>query len=775
MKRFLYSIGFIASILFFFNFLFVHYQVFAQSAKANVRVTITSDGLAVPYANISITNSSLGTTSDSLGKFWLKNVPLGEIELKISAIGFRTQIKKIIIKNSETLQLLIDLEEDVAMMNEVVVTGTMREITKLSSPVPIEVFSVGFLEKTSSPTLFEGLQIVNGVRPQVNCAVCNTGDIHINGMEGAYTMVLIDGMPIMSGLATVYGLNGIPNSMVERIEIVKGPASALYGSEAVGGLINVITKQPQKVPTITLDLMGTTWKEGNLDFGSKWRIKKLTSMLGVNYFHLDNPADKNHDGFTDVTQQQRVSVFNKWSFERKNHRVATFAARYVYEDRWGGQTQWNKTYRGSDIWYGESIYTNRWELTGQYQLPIHHEKVLLTGSWNSHQQNSYYGTTPYFAEQYISFAQLSWEKSIGKHQFLLGSALRYTYYDDNTPATRKGEDDFSENQPNKVKLPGIFFQGEFELNPKTNLLLGARYDYHSVHGNIFTPRLNLKWSVNQYNTMRLSSGTGFRVINLFTEDHAATTGAREVVLKESLNPEKSYNVNFNYQRFISVGKGFVNLDASLFYTYFTNKIVADYTTNANQIIYDNLKGHAVSQGITLNTETQFQFPLNINLGVTLMDVYQKEEDLNGNLVKQRQLLTERISGTFSVSYTFSKSNVVVDYAGNIYGRMKLPLLSELDSRKEYSPFYSIQNIKISKIFKNGLTIYGGIKNLLNFRPASNSIARSFDPFDKGVTFDADGQVIPTPNNPEALTFDPSYVYASFQGIRGFLGVKWEIK
>jgi outer membrane receptor for ferrienterochelin and colicins len=774
MKRFLLVI-ILSFILSFFQLFLLHYQVFAQSNKGVIRGKITSNQQSVPFANIGIVGTTFGTMSDSLGNFYLKNLPLGQQEMRVSAIGFQTFQKKIILKENIVYQLDIELLEEVGMMEEVVISGTMKEVSKLNSPVPVEVFSVQFLQKSASPTLFEGLQIVNGVRPQVNCAVCNTGDIHINGMEGAYTMILIDGMPIVSGLATVYGLNGIPNSMVERIEVVKGAASALYGSEAVGGLINVITKQPQKTPLLTFDLMGTTWGESNIDLGAKWRIKKATSIMGVNYFHLDNPLDKNKDGFTDVTQQKRISIFNKWNFERKNHQIANLAARYVYEDRWGGQTQWERKYRGSDIWYGESIYTKRWELMGQYQLPIQGEKVLFTGSWNSHQQNSFYGTTPYHASQYISFGQLTWEKTIGKHDFMLGSALRHTFYDDNTPATSLGEGKNSKNSPSKVFLPGIFFQGEFKLSLKTNLLVGGRYDRHSTHGNIFTPRLNVKFSPNKNNTFRVSSGTGFRVVNLFTEDHAATTGAREVILKESLNPEKSYNINLNYQRFIDIGKGFINLDASAFYTYFTNKIVADYTTNSNQIIYDNLKGYAVSQGITLNADAQFHFPLSINAGLTWMDVYQREENESGQLVKNRQLLTERISGTFSVTYTFSKPNITIDYSGNLYGRMKLPLLSDLDSRKEYSPLYSIQNIKISKSFKNGLSIYGGIKNLLNFIPASNSIARAFDPFDKGVQFDADGQVVATPNNPEALTFDPTYVYASFQGIRVFLGVKWEIR
>jgi outer membrane receptor for ferrienterochelin and colicins len=211
--------------------------------------------------------------------------------------------------------------------------------------------------------------MVNGVRPQLNCNVCNTGDIHINGLEGPYTMVLIDGMPIVSSLSSVYGLAGIPNSLVERIEVVKGPASSLYGSEAIGGLINVITKNPQKAPLLSIDISNTSWNEFNADAALKYSVsKKADALLGINYFNFSKRFDKNNDRFTDITLQHRVSLFNKYSFKRRENRLANIAFRYVYEDRWGGDMRWNKSFRGGDSIYGESIYTGRFEMIGNYQL-----------------------------------------------------------------------------------------------------------------------------------------------------------------------------------------------------------------------------------------------------------------------------------------------------------------------------------------------------------------------------------------------------------------------
>jgi outer membrane receptor for ferrienterochelin and colicins len=265
------------------------------------------------------------------------------------------------------------------------------------------------------------------------------------------------------------------------------------------------------------------------------------------------------------------------------------------------------------------------------------------------------------------------------------------------------------------------------------------------------------------------------VVNLFTEDHAALTGARDVVIKNSLKPERSYNANVNYIKKVYTGSWWLNLDFSAWYTYFTNRILPDYTTNTNQIIYDNLSGHAVSKGVSLNSEMGFTNSLRGNIGVTFMDVSTINNNTAGKKITERQLLTERFTGTWTISYTFSKPGLTIDYTGNIYGPMKLPLLSDDDPRPLYSPVWSLQNIQLTKRFGKSVELYGGIKNLLNWTPAKKNsflIARSHDPFNKKVQYDSDGQPQKTQENPYGLSFDPNYVYAPNQGMRGFLGMRW---
>lgn len=753
------------------KYIFLTITIFSISfaySQENFTITglVTHNTALIENATIEIVGTPFASQTDISGSYTIQDLPFGTYKIQITALGYITQKKNIAIKSNTKINF--DLQTDNNELNEVVVSGTLKPVKRLESAVPVEVYSPVFFKKNPTASIYESLQNVNGVRPQLNCGVCNTGDIHINGLEGPYTSVLIDGMPIVSSLSTVYGLSGIPNSLVERIEIIKGPASSLYGSEAVGGLINIITKNPTNAPLFSADVFTTSWLETNVDLSAKFKIKKTSSLLGVNYFKYGQTIDNDKDGFTDVTAQNRISVFNKWNFNRTQNRLFTVAMRGLYEDRWGGDVRWEKKYRGGNEIYGESIYTKRGELLGSYQLPTN-EKLMLSYSGTLHYQDSRYGTTSYIANQKIGFLQLTWDKKLGKNDLLSGIASRYTYYDDNTTATATGD----ENNPEKTWLPGIFVQDEIKFNEKHNLLLGIRYDYNSIHGAIFTPRMAYKLKINDANILRFNAGTGFRVVNLFTEDHAALTGSRDIIIEDNLDPEKSINTNLNYIKKIYFESGtFIGIETTAFYTRFSNKIVSDYETDPNKIIYSNIDGYALSQGISCNTDINFTNGLKFILGATFMDVSNVE-----NGVKTRPLLTENFTGTWSVSYKINAINTSIDYTGNVYSPMLLPLLSETDPRSPESPWYSLQNIQFTYLGLKGFELYAGVKNLLNFTPKQNNpflISRTEDPFDKNVQYDPNGKVLVTPDNPYGLTFDTTYVYGPNQGIRGFFGLRYNL-
>lgn len=698
-------------------------------SQTTLKGTVYSGKEPLSFASIYLKEIKKGAQTDENGKYEITNVEAGSYTIIASYMGYQTERRTIIITVDNKSQINFNLKEDANNLEEVVVSGTMKAVSRMETPVPVEVYTPAFLKKNPTSNIFEALQNVNGVRPQLNCSICNTGDIHINGLDGPYTMVTIDGMPIVSSLSTVYGLSGIPNSLIERVEVVKGPASSLYGSEAVGGLINIITKKPLSAPLFSADIFSTSWLETNVDLGFKSAIgKKATTLVGINYYNFNEKIDNNNDNFTDVTLQERISLFNKWSFDRKDNKEFTLAGRFFYEDRWGGEMQWNKSYRGGSEVYGESIYTRRFELLGKYQLPTL-EDMFLSFSVTDHDQNSVYGNTLYLAQQKIAYAQYTWDKQIENHNLLLGSAFRHQYYDDNTTATIDAE---------KTNIYSLFLQDEIKMSEKHTILLGARYDYNNNHGSIFTPRIAYKWKISDHDVFRINAGTGFRIVNLFTEEHAALTGARDVIITEDLKPEKSYNINLNYLKKIKFEDGsFLGLEASTWYTYFTNQILPDYDTNPNQIIYSNLNGYAETIGLSGNIDYISSFGLKAIVGFTML---QPKNVQNG--VSSLPVLTEKYSVNWALTYDIPKWFLSIDYTGNLYGPMRLPLLGDLDPRKEYSPVWSLQNIQFTyKKFRN-FELYGGVKNLLNWTPAKGNpflIAGANDPFDQNVDFDASGK------------------------------------
>lgn len=728
-------------------FLFYSHSVGAQISPAKLYCEVLADGQPLDFATIQVNPLQLAESTDSLGRLVFDRLPPGTYEITASFVGYFSQKKTIQLAAGEVAELRFSLSAQ--MLQEVVVTGAMREVRRTESPIPVDVISPKLFQRNPTPNIFEAVGMISGVQPVINCNVCQTGDIRINGIEGVYTQVLLDGMPIVSGLGTVYGLMGIPNSLIERIEVVKGPAGVLYGSEAMAGQINIITKNSSTAPRFLLDFFGTSWQEYNLDTGWKFKAgEKATSLLGVNGFLMQNPTDKNEDGFTDVTQQQRVSVFNKWNWKRPGNRAAQLGLRYVWEDRWGGQTQWTPAFRGGDEIYGESIITRRLEMFGQYQLPVK-LPLFMQFSYNAHHQDSYYGNVRYDANQNIGFVQSYVDKAFGKHRLLAGAAVRHTRYDDSTPATSLEE---------RTLLPGIFVQNEWQLGNHNHTLGGLRLDWHPEHGAVWSPRFALHHHISENQSLRAGIGSGFRVVSLFTEDHAALSGAREVVIAERLNPERSWSGNLNFEQTINAEHYFLQVELAAFYTRFFNRILPDYDTDPQKIIYANLDGRAITRGFTMQLNYSDGLPIRLNAGITFMEVFQEDE--SGE--KTEQIRAPRWSGVWSANYFHTPTRLSIDLTGNWFGPQRLPVVPN-DFRPEYAPWFALLNLQVSRKFTRGMELFGGVKNLLNFVP-ENPILRPFDPFDREV----DDPVA----NPNGFTFDPSYNYAPLQGIRGFAGFRW---
>ncbi len=708
-------------------------------ARTAIRGLVVQDGgQPIPYASITVSGTQRGVIADAAGRFLLLNLDPGTHTLLVSAQGYGA-VERAVGAGGE--MVTVTLSPDPVALEALTVTGTMKSTTVSASPVKVNVVPEAVLQRNATNNLVEALGQVNGLYQQVDCGVCYTNNLRINGMEGPYTAVLIDGMPIMSSLASVYGLNGINPALIEQVEIIKGPSSTLYGSEAMAGVINVITKDPRFAPRLAIDASGTTDAEANVDFAVASEPGEVSGFVSGNVAWNQRFVDGNGDGFSDFPLARRGVVFGKLDISPEHRRRASITAKYLYEDRFGGVEAWTRADRGSSTVYGESIWTRRVELLGDYR-PRWSDAVRVESSYAFHDQDSYYGDSKYAATQHIAFVNALWGRALGSHDLLLGATARYQTYDDNTPATAAVDRRF---------IPGLLAQDELRLaGNRLTLLGGVRADHHEAHGVIVSPRFAAKWDALEHTQLRFNAGTGFRVVNLFTEDHAALTGAREVVVASELEPERSRSFTLNVNQVVEFGPNPMMIDVDLFHTRFSNKIVPDYDVDPNQIVYDNLSGHAVSRGVSVAFNQNVDFDRFLySVGVTLQDVHTED----GAGAREAEFFAPDWRGVVSATWNLRRLPLRFDYTGSVTGPMRLPAYEAPFKRAERSPTYAIHNVQSAWRFADGAEAYLSVKNLLDYRQPSPLV---------------------DPANPFGDAFDTAYVYGPMRGRWVMMGVRWGV-
>lgn len=748
-------------------------QVCFGQYSSGIHGQITGSSGAIPGATVQIPGTKTGDVADAQGKFKLSGIEPGSHLLEFRSIGYKTITRQVNVPDGKSVELNVSLEENSLGLDEVVVTGTMKPTFVKSSPVKVHVVTSEYFNTftpAAASSVMEGIKLVNGIQEVVACGVCFTNSISINGLPGPYTAILMDGTPIYGNLASVYGLNGIPSMIIDRFEVIKGPSSTLYGSEAVAGVINIITKDPEKQPILSADVMATSHLESFGNFSAAPFIGKSKGFIGLNYAYINDFDDRNNDGFGDLVNLDRYSLFTKWDISRPSDKKFTIATKYYYEDRRNGVEEFledrnYKNLRGSDSIYGESIYTNRAELFGTYELATA-ASLKIDYSLSHHLQDSYYGADYYKAEQAIAFANFIWDKQLDDHSILAGLTSRYQHYDDNTVATSDSTAAGIENTPDNQFVPGVFLQDEWRIDDKFTVLAGGRVDHYSKHGAIFSPRLNLKYKPGQWTTVRGNFGTGFRIVNLFTEDHAFITGQRSVEITEELKPEKSLNGALNVNHVYSLGKSQGTLDLDVYYTYFFNKIIPDYD-DPNKIIYANTDGHAITKGIGVNITHEFFFPLSVNLGISLQKASQTEPNDEGQFETTPIEFAPEWSSVLTANYLWSEPKITLAYTLRFTGTMALPEVYDLgaggnplsEPRPTSSDPYMFHNIQFSKQFSKTWSIYGGVQNIFNYIQPISPLIGYNDP-NSSVGF--------------SQYFDTAYAYAPIHGREFYFGVKWNL-
>ena len=761
----------IKALLISFIFIALPFALLAQEGRQIEGRLLDEAGNPVAFANLAIKGSSEGCTSDETGRFILSTKTRGQATLLISAVGYVS--REVPIPAGQQVALgNLSMKEDVLGLDEVVVTGTLKPTSISKSPVKIDIITAEFLQKAITPTnLVEGIAMINGVQEVVACGVCFTNSISVNGLPGAYTAVLMDGTPMYGNLASVYGLNGIPTQIIDRIEVIKGPSSTLYGSEALAGVINIITKKPEGQPLLSADIMGTSHLEsfGNVAFAQSG--KNYSHYTGLNYAYINDFDDDNGDGFGDNINLDRWSFFSKWSFKRPSGKPFTLMGKYYYEDRRNGVRDFldERAYqelRGNDSIYGESIYTKRAEVFGSYGFRGS-ENLRLDYSLSHHDQDSYYGADQYLASQQIAYTNLIWNRVEGSHDLSSGLTLRWQSYDDNTVATERSTAAGLRNAPDRQFIPGIFVQDEWTMSDAVTVLAGARLDHFDQSGLVPAPRLNVKTKLGKWTTLRSNFGTGFRLVNLFTEDHAFITGQREVVIEEELKPERSWNTSLALNHVFGLGESSGMLDVDVYYTRFANKIIPDYDT-PGEIRYANTEGHAVSKGLSFNLTHNFSFPLSWNAGINWQQVTETGPNEAGITERKKVEFAPRWSGVFTASYDWQRAGLNWSYTLRLTGPMALPLVYDLDEngqpigtpRPTESQPFALHTLQVTKTWPDSpWQVYVGIQNLFDYRQESSPLVGFNDP-----------------NNFAGFSpfFDTAYAFSPLHGREFYLGIRWNL-
>jgi outer membrane receptor for ferrienterochelin and colicins len=398
------------------------------------------------------------------------------------------------------------------------------------------------------------------------------------------------------------------------------------------------------------------------------------------------------------------------------------AGKVYGEDRTGGTLAFTDDLRVFNAAAATEIYTRRAEVLARY-VPPGVSGLRIEGAFTYHDQDSFYGTEHYDALQRIAFGQATYSASASDAVRLLGGAtLRYETYDDNTPATSAGAD--------RRFIPGVFGQSEVTLGDVT-VLSGLRVDHQDEHGFIPAPRLSVKYSPSARTTMRASGGTGFRVVNVFTEDHAALTGSREVVFADDLAPERSRSVTASVEHILPLGANPLTVSVDGFYTRFSNKIIPDYDRDPSLIVYDNLDGHAVTRGVSLEVDQNLTvLPLSYTLGMTVSDVFTNDRG-------EREAVTYApdFTGTAGATYRVRPLGVTIDYTASLVGPKRMPdVYVETFGRARTSPTYTTHDLKVTKTFGDlnrssgrGIDVYASVENLFD-RTQGSPLVDAATPF-----------------------------------------------
>ena len=735
--------------LLIFLALFSPWALNAENIKGNV----LDNSHPLSGASIYWLGAAKGTTSDKNGMFEIQSLQAPERKLVISFIGYKSDT--LIIKDENFLEVKL---QNTKALKEVIVKS-VRPGTYISSlnPIKTEVISKIELTKSACCDLSGCFETHGTVQAVTTNVVTNSKELRILGLSGIYNQVLIDGMPLIQGLSYTYGISSIPGTLVESISVSKGANSVLQGYESISGQINVDTKDPDNTEKLLLNVYTNNFMEKQLNANYAFKKNKWSNLIAFQTVQPANKFDGDQDTFLDVPLVTRYMLFNKWKYgdEKKWGWSSSIGIRYLNEQRIGGQTFFDaENDKGTTNAYGQTVDIQQpefWTKTG-YRYNDNH-KITLIASALHQDQNSYFGTTKYVASQTNVYANLQYELSYKeKHILKTGISYRQLAIGENigftaNPLSRTYAGDYKKLE----KIPGVFAENTFNWNNnKLVWITGIRLDHHNEFGYNFTPRTLLKYDITEGSTIRASVGTGWRTVNLFSENNNLLASSRNIVFLEQLKPEKAVNYGLNYtQKFATkYAEGYVAVD--FYRTQFQNQIFPDYDTDPTKALISNFTGTSVSNGFQVELFTKYFNLIEVKSAYNYLDVYYT---MNGEKIVLPFNSTHKTLTTISYKPITNKWHV--DLNMHWFGKQRLPNTSNEPiefQRPDQSQPYTLFNAQFTKNWKK-FEVYLGCENIFDFRQ---------------------NQPIIGWQNPFGPYFDTSSVWGPTKGREVYIGIRFKI-
>ncbi len=722
-------------LLIFISFLlFTNINAEGQLGSISGTIIDQSSGEKLIGANLSLQGTRLGAATDSVGAFSIENIPAGDYILQVQYVGYQTAERLVRIDAASTISEQIAMAPKSLSANAVVVTATRTEQKRKEAPVIVNVLDEFVFDNTQSLSLAEGLNFQPGVRLEVDCQTCNYTQIRMNGLGGAYSQILIDSRPVFSPLNGLYGLDYIPTNMIERVETIRGGGSALFGSSAIGGVVNILTKEPEDNQfNLSLNNASIDGKAPDRAMTMNGAMLNETRDSGIHLFGMLRDRgvyDNNDDGFSEISSMS-VNAFGMRAF----HKPSTFGkltleAHSINEERQGGNRNDRPPHEADqsefrdhkvfgaglsyEHYFSEDLNKFNLYFSGQITDRFHYtgldqdlnaygttDNTTLVGGWQyTHLLSRFLGNT--------------------SNSITVGMEGVYDDVDDHIPG-------FNVRTDQITRQLGGYLQSDWQLHKRLSTLLGVRFDHHNFVDNlVVNPRATLLYSLNDEIQWRSSISTGFRAPQAFDADlHIAFAGGgiSRIRLSDNLEKERSvsYSTSVDYNH--SQKSYFLGFTLEGFYTRLFDAFVleeAEVDGEGNLILERRNGGNSTVLGLSGELRLNLKDRLQLGASVTVQQSeYDRAIQWSAEAPASRNYLrTPSVYGSYTADLRLAKS-LSLSISGVYTGAMDVPHLAGFIEQDvlERSPSFLETNLKMKYQLPvkeaTGLTFFAGVQNLFN--------------------------------------------------------------